>query len=143
MKIARYEIDGAVHYGVLDGETLRRLPGSPFEQAEPTGATDALNAVRLLAPLDRPRIFGVGMNYVAHIKEMGGKTPEMPLIFMKPSTTVIGPDQAIVYPREGQNVHFEAELAVVIGRSGEMRRPARPMMTASSASKCTFWPSRG
>ena len=70
MKIARYEIDGAVYYGVLDGETLRRLPGSPFEKTEPTGRTDALKDVKLLAPLDRPRIFGVGMNYVAHIKEM-------------------------------------------------------------------------
>ena len=127
MKIARYEIDGAVHYGVLDDEALRRLPGSPFEQAEPTGATDALESVRLLAPLDRPRIFGVGMNYVAHIKEMGGKTPEMPLIFMKPTTTVIGPDQAIVYPREGQNVHFEAELAVVIGRAGRRIPPERAL----------------
>ena len=123
MKIARYEIGGEAHYGILDGDVLRRLPGSPFGPLEPTARTDALKDVRLLAPVERPRIFGVGLNYVLHIEESGAKTPEIPLIFMKPSTAVIGPDEAIIYPREGQNVHFEAELAVVIGRAGR-RIPA-------------------
>jgi len=118
MQIARYEIDGAIHYGILEGDTLHRLAGSPFASTERSGKTDRLASARLIAPVENPRIFGVGMNYVAHIKEMGGKTPEIPLIFMKPSNTVAGPGEAIVYPREGKNVHFEAELAVVVGRAG-------------------------
>lgn len=120
MLIARYKAAGAVHYGILEGDTIRRLAGSPFKSFEPAGPQDALADARLLAPVERPRIFGVGLNYVLHIEESGAKTPEVPLIFMKPSTSVIGPGDAIVYPREGQNVHFEAELAVVIGR--EVRR---------------------
>lgn len=118
MKIARYEFDGEACYGTLDGEILHRLPGSPFDSLETTARTDALASVKLLAPLERPRIFGVGLNYLLHIKESGTQPPVVPLIFMKPSTAVIGPDEAIVYPHEGQNVHFEAELAVVIGRAG-------------------------
>jgi len=118
MLIARYETGGRIHHGLLEGDTLHRLPGTAFEALEPTGATDALAAVRLLAPVAAPRIFGVGLNYVAHIAEAGAATPTVPLTFMKPASTVIGPGAAIVYPREGRNVHFEAELAVVIGRPG-------------------------
>ncbi len=118
MKIARYGTGGAVHYGVLEGETLHRLAGSPFETLARSGQADRLADATLLAPVEAPRIFGVGLNYVLHIEETGSRTPERPLFFMKPSNTVIGPGEAIVYPREGRNVHFEAELAVVIGRGG-------------------------
>jgi 2-keto-4-pentenoate hydratase/2-oxohepta-3-ene-1,7-dioic acid hydratase in catechol pathway len=127
MLIARYETGGRVVHGLLDGDTLHRLPGSPFDTLAPTGTTDALAAVRLLAPLDAPRIFGVGLNYVAHIAEAGAPTPTIPLIFMKPSTAVIGPGAPIVYPREARNVHFEAELAVVIGRTGRRIPQARAL----------------
>ncbi len=117
MKIARYARHGLVHYGRLDGSGLHRLEGSIWDAPVETGAVDPLEAVTLLAPVERPRVFGVGLNYVAHIAESGAKKPEIPLFFMKPSTSVIGPEAEIVYPREGRNVHFEAELAVVIGRT--------------------------
>jgi 2-keto-4-pentenoate hydratase/2-oxohepta-3-ene-1,7-dioic acid hydratase in catechol pathway len=123
MHIARYETDGQVFYGILDGAILHRINGSPFGALERTGRSDSLASVRLLAPVDAPRIFGVGLNYVAHIAESGAKTPQTPLLFMKPSNTVVGPGAPIVYPREGRNVHFEAELAVVVGRGGR-RIPA-------------------
>jgi 2-keto-4-pentenoate hydratase/2-oxohepta-3-ene-1,7-dioic acid hydratase in catechol pathway len=118
MLIARYRVAGEVRYGLLEGDVLRRLAGSPFVSLERTGATDSLGDVTLLAPVAAPRIFGVGLNYVAHIQESGAKTPQRPLLFMKPTNTVVGPGEPIVYPREGRNVHFEAELAVVIGRAG-------------------------
>lgn len=118
MKIARYETAGWSGWGLLEGDELRRIAGSPFDGLATTGETDSLAAVRLLAPVVSPRVFGVGFNYVAHIAELGAATPEFPLIFMKPTNTVIGPGAPIVYPREGQNVHFEAELAVVIGKAG-------------------------
>lgn len=121
MRFARYETAGRTHYGALEGETLWRLAGSPLASSGDggrTGDTDALSDVRLLCPVERPRIFGVGLNYITHIRESGARTPEIPLLFMKPSSAAIGPGEPIVYPHEGRNVHFEAELAVVIGRAG-------------------------
>jgi 2-keto-4-pentenoate hydratase/2-oxohepta-3-ene-1,7-dioic acid hydratase in catechol pathway len=69
-----------------------------------------------IAPIERPRVFGLGYNYVAHSKEVGKAVPQIPVLFMKPSTSVIGPDESIVYPDDGQNIHFEGELTVVIGK---------------------------
>lgn len=123
MLIARYEHEGEILHGLLEGEVLHRIGGTPFAPLERTGTRDPLASVRLLAPVVPPRVFGVGLNYVAHIAEAGAPTPTRPLTFMKPPTAVIGPDDPIVYPREGWEVHFEAELAVVIGRAGR-RIPA-------------------
>lgn len=123
MQIARYAIGGDIYYGILEGGALHRLAGSPFTSLERSGVTDRLEAAELLCPVPAPRIFGVGLNYVAHIQEMGAKTPETPLLFMKPSGTAVGPGEPIVYPPEGRNVHFEAELAVVIGK--QARRVAK------------------
>lgn len=118
MKIARFEIGGRIAHGILEDEDrLRVLAGSPFETLEVTEEEYALGEVRLLAPVAAPRVFGVGLNYVSHAKESGQKPPEIPMLFMKPTTAVIGPGEPIVYPREGQNVHFEGELAAVIGRT--------------------------
>jgi 2-keto-4-pentenoate hydratase/2-oxohepta-3-ene-1,7-dioic acid hydratase in catechol pathway len=127
MKIARYETAGAVHWGVAEPGGYRRLAAPPFDGIVPTATLDAAAAVRLLAPVDRRRVFGVGLNYVAHIAESGARTPEIPLLFMKPSTAVIGPGAPVIYPREGRNVHFEAELAVVIGRGGRRIPEARAL----------------
>ena len=118
MKIARYRLAGQTHWGILAGDELQRLAGGPFDRLDQITGRDPVAEARLLAPVVAPRIFGVGLNYVAHIAESGSRAPEVPLLFMKPSTSVIGPGEAIVYPPEGRNVHFEAELAVVIGRTG-------------------------
>ncbi|HUT48140.1 MAG TPA: fumarylacetoacetate hydrolase family protein [Alphaproteobacteria bacterium] len=117
MKIARYRIDQDTTYGVLteDGQ-LKRLRGSPYESLETTDQVDALDDVRLLAPVEAPRVFGAGLNYVSHIAEAGQKTPEIPMLFMKPTTAVIGPDDEIVYPTGSTVVHFEGELTAIIGR---------------------------
>jgi 2-keto-4-pentenoate hydratase/2-oxohepta-3-ene-1,7-dioic acid hydratase in catechol pathway len=118
MLIVRFEKDGRRAHGELDGETVHQLDGDPFGAPRRGGKAFALGEVRLLAPVEAPRVFGVGLNYVAHIAEAGSATPTTPLLFMKPSTAVIGPHDPIVYPREAAIVHFEAELAVVIGRRG-------------------------
>lgn len=122
MKIARYRIQDAIHYGALEGEHLQRLAGSPFDGLTPSGETDALADTRLLCPLPAPRLFAVGMNYIGHIAEAGARTPEIPQIFMMPTTAAIGPDEPIVRPLEAQLVHHEAELAIVIGRKGRRIR---------------------
>ena len=117
MKIARYEINGTIGYGRLDDDgTLHVFDGIPFETSALTGETQRLEDVRLLAPVELPRIIGVGLNYVSHIKESEEKAPSIPMLFMKHGSAVIGPEQPIIYPRQGKNVHFEGELAVIIGK---------------------------
>jgi len=117
MRIVRYALAGATHYGALDGERIERLARSPFVGLETGGEVDELRAVRILAPLDAPRIFGLAYNYVSHVDETAREVPEIPVLFMKPSTAVIGPEEAIVYPRGAELVHFEGELVAVIGRT--------------------------
>lgn len=118
MKIIRYEYENETRWGLLEeANRVRPLPGSPYQGLEPAGPSLALDEVKLLAPVDAPRIIGVGLNYAAHAAESGQEHPPQPMLFMMPSTAVIGPGEAIVYPRQGKNVHYECELAVVIGRS--------------------------
>jgi 2-keto-4-pentenoate hydratase/2-oxohepta-3-ene-1,7-dioic acid hydratase in catechol pathway len=115
MHVARYEAEGRIVWGVArDGGSYARLPGTPFEGLEPGPQTDRPG--RLLAPVDPPRVFGAGLNYVSHIAEGGDATPQIPMLFMKPPTAVIGPEEPIVLPLEDRETHFEGELAVVIGR---------------------------
>lgn len=117
MHIIRYALQQQVYYGIVeDGGSIARLEGGPFESLRRSGERDALDAVRILTPVAMPRVFGLGYNYVAHSQEVGKKTPSLPILFMKPSTAVIGPGDAIVYPSWGENIHFEGELVVVIGK---------------------------
>jgi 2-keto-4-pentenoate hydratase/2-oxohepta-3-ene-1,7-dioic acid hydratase in catechol pathway len=117
MHICRYSLDGSVHHGIIENEaTIARLQGSPFDGLTCSAERDAVSAVRLLAPVHRPRVFGLGYNYKAHSQEVGKPMPQVPVLFMKPSTSVIGPGESIVYPADGQIIHFEGELTVVIGK---------------------------
>ncbi len=118
MRMARYEADGAEHYGLLEGDVLRRVSGDLFGALTPTGHSDQLAKIKLLAPIKNPRVFAVGMNYVGHIEEAGVATPDIPVLFMMPTTAVIGTGEPIVLPREAQIVEHECELTIVIGRKG-------------------------
>lgn len=129
MRIARFVAPGAgPEYGIVelaaDGgehpETVAALTGDPLAgPVNYTGARHELADVRLVAPvLPRSKVFGVGRNYALHAAELGHDVPSNPLVFMKPNTSVIGPDEAIVHPAESSDVHYEGELAVVIGRIG-------------------------
>ena len=117
MKILRYSVGGSAHYGILGSEgNIERLKTSPLEGLQPAGYVDHLDAARVLSPFYRPRVFGLGYNYRAHSQEVGKTTPTLPVLFMKPSTTVIGHEEGIVYPPDGENIHFEGELTVIIGK---------------------------
>ena len=122
MKIARFTTGDEPTYGVVggidDGEIVASLVGDPlYRGIELTGEQHPLADVRLLAPvIPRSKVIGVGRNYVAHATELGNEVPSEPLIFLKPNTSVIGPFDPIVYPSQSAEVHFEGELAVVIGR---------------------------
>jgi 2-keto-4-pentenoate hydratase/2-oxohepta-3-ene-1,7-dioic acid hydratase in catechol pathway len=117
MKIARYEHAGKISYGIVTEDTIRELLGSPFDgPLQPSGTTAPLSEARLLAPVEHPRIFGAGFNYIAHIKETGWEIPEVPILFVKPESALIGPGENIIYPSGAENVHYEAELVAVIGK---------------------------
>ena len=117
MKILRYGADGSTSYGILEEDgAIRQLAGCPFESLDESGETTHLDNVSVLAPIGMPRLIGVGLNYLAHAEESGATPPDQPMLFMLPSTAVLDPEEPIVYPRQGQNVHFEGELTVIIGK---------------------------
>lgn len=88
----------------------------PFGEPTFTGREWPMSEVRLLAPILPPKIVCIGKNYAEHAAEMGSEAPESPLIFLKPSTAVVGPGNEIVYPPSSERVDHEGELAVVIGQ---------------------------
>ena len=119
MRIVRFEMQGRTGYGILEGEKISVLWGTPYDGGlkNTTGEVMSLPEVTLLAPCEPTKIVALGLNYRDHAAEFGHPLPEEPLLFMKPSTAVIGPDEDIVYPAMSRRVDYEAELAVVIGRT--------------------------
>ena len=129
MRIARFTTGGDPRYGVVEGElnavglpeddaTITVLAGDPLlSGVVPTEEKVPLADVRLLSPvLPRSKVVAIGKNYAAHAAEMGSEVPEEPLMFLKPNTSVVGPGDPVFYPRQSQQVDYEGELAVVIGR---------------------------
>jgi 2-keto-4-pentenoate hydratase/2-oxohepta-3-ene-1,7-dioic acid hydratase in catechol pathway len=122
VRIARFTSGGDPRFGVVEGEPgserLVVIAGDPlFTPIQPTGETVGLDEVRLLAPvIPRSKVVGIGRNYAAHAAELGNEVPAEPLAFLKPNTSVVGPDDPVVLPPQSQRVDYEGELAVVIGR---------------------------
>lgn len=126
VRIARFSVDGSsFRYGVVEGdpgaEEVETLHAHPLlEPARRTGDRHQLSAVLLGAPVVPSKLVCVGKNYADHVAEMaaggGADPPAAPLLFLKPSTAVVGPGASIVHPRDSERVDYEGELAVVIGR---------------------------
>jgi 2-keto-4-pentenoate hydratase/2-oxohepta-3-ene-1,7-dioic acid hydratase in catechol pathway len=126
MRIARFSVSGEVSYGlVLPGDAddlmLAQLAGHPFggthEDIKLTGVRFPLADVHLLAPILPSKVICIGKNYADHAREMGGEPPAEPVIFLKPSTAVCGPGDAILRPTQlTERTDYEGELAVVVGR---------------------------
>jgi len=129
VRIARFTAGEDPQFGVITGElddqgemdpdaTLVALAGDPlYVGIKLTDEEHRLADVRLLAPvLPRSKVVGIGRNYAAHAAELGHDLPAEPLMFLKPNTSVVGPGDPVFYPRQSQEVHYEGELAVVIGR---------------------------
>jgi 2-keto-4-pentenoate hydratase/2-oxohepta-3-ene-1,7-dioic acid hydratase in catechol pathway len=116
MKIARFEQNGAVRYGIVEGDCLIEFSDSNLTAPKDARSVFAINTVRLLAPTAPLKVVAVGLNYRDHAKEMGMAVPEDPILFIKPSTSVIGPGDDIVMPVSSTRVDYEGELAVVIGK---------------------------
>jgi 2-keto-4-pentenoate hydratase/2-oxohepta-3-ene-1,7-dioic acid hydratase in catechol pathway len=121
VRICRFSAAGGeVAFGVVegdgDGTQVAAIKGHPFGAFELSTARFPIREVRLLAPLLPSKVVGIGKNYAEHAREMGGEPPAEPVIFLKPSTSVVGPGDPVPYPALSSEVHHEAELAVVIGR---------------------------
>ena len=116
MRLCRFRHGDRIATGLLQGDYVLPLRGTFFEDPVPTGEEVPLDAVRLLAPVLPSKIVAVGRNYADHAEELGNPMPEEPMIFLKPSTSVIGPGDDIPYPGQSTRVDHEAELAVVVGR---------------------------
>lgn len=117
MRICRVSVDDELQYGVIEGDAVALLSSHPFGPFEPDGRVLPISDVRLVAPVLPSKIIAVGKNYLDHVREMGGEQPPAePMIFLKPSTSVIGPGDPILLPWQSEQVEHEAELAVVIGR---------------------------
>jgi 2-keto-4-pentenoate hydratase/2-oxohepta-3-ene-1,7-dioic acid hydratase in catechol pathway len=129
MRVAVLEKNGDKGWFALDGDRARRFDGSPFEGARLGSIEIAWTAADLRAPVRPSKIVCVGRNYAAHAKELGNEVPKEPLLFFKPPSSVIGPGEAVVLPKEAERIEHEAELGVVIGR--RVRRVSREQAMAA------------
>ena len=129
MRIARFTVGEDPQYGVVTGDVddlgipsddsmVVTLVGDPlYVGVKLTEEQHKLADVRLLAPvIPRSKVVGIGYNYAAHAAEMARDAPAEPLMFLKPNTAVVGPGDPVFYPKQSSDVHYEGELAVVIGR---------------------------
>ena len=116
MKILRCLHEGRPQWGELREDAVRLLAAPPYEGLAYTGQSVPLREVELLCPVVPGKVLCVALNDPEHIRETGKETPQVPSIFMKPASCLIGPGQPIRYPEDSQRVDPEAELAVVIGK---------------------------
>jgi 2-keto-4-pentenoate hydratase/2-oxohepta-3-ene-1,7-dioic acid hydratase in catechol pathway len=117
LKIVRYSNEGRQCWGTLDDGNVRAAAGTPFVDLDPGEVVGSVEDIRLLAPAVPSKIICVGRNYKEHAAEFGNPVPEEPLLFMKPPSSLVGPDDQVVYPALTRRVDHEAELVVVIGRT--------------------------
>lgn len=118
MRFCRFELKGTPTYGRIDGDRIVPLDGAPWAGgAARTGEAEVpLAGAVLLVPSEASKVVCIGQNYRKHAEEMGKQVPAEPLIFIKPSTALNATGRPIVLPPASQEVHHEAELAVVVGR---------------------------
>ena len=113
MQYIRYSVGDQIHYGTLEGETVHRLDGDLFE-GRPTSITHARSEITLLAPCQPSKVIAIGLNYKSHLGKR--PCPEVPGIFAKFPTCIIGPGQGIEMPPDAMDLHYEGEMVVVIGK---------------------------
>lgn len=124
MKLCRFSLKDKAAYGVIEGGVIYEMENSPFDAPaaglKKTGKGFRLEDVKLLCPVTPSKIVAIGLNYKAHAAEFNKPLPEEPMLFMKPSTAVIGPDDLIIYPSHmSHRVDYEGELGVVVGKKAK------------------------
>ena len=124
MRIVRYQAaSNSPSFGWILEDRVGKLEGSPFTQFSRAEANLSLEEVKLLPPCEPTKIICVGRNYLAHAQEHDAEVPEVPLIFLKPPSTLIAHEDTIILPPQSNQVEHEAELAVVISKSGRWIPP--------------------
>ncbi len=119
MRFIRYQTGSdAPRYGWVYEDKIGPIEGAPFGEFRRLDAEIPMHMARLLAPVQPGKIICVGRNYAEHAREQNVEVPEIPLLFLKPPSAVIGPGESIVLPPQSRQVEHEGELAVVIGRKG-------------------------
>ena len=119
MRIVRFQArNEPIRYGWILDEAVGPIEGDPFGEFHRLETDRDLASVRLLAPVLPSKIICVGRNYVAHAREHDAVVPDLPLLFLKPPSSVIGPEDKIILPPQSQQVEHEAELVVIIGQRG-------------------------
>jgi 2-keto-4-pentenoate hydratase/2-oxohepta-3-ene-1,7-dioic acid hydratase in catechol pathway len=116
MRFARLGSPSEGTFARLDGSRAHLLDGAPWLGGRETGSVQTFSEADLRCPVAPSKIIGVGRNYAAHAREVGGDVPTEPLLFLKPPSALVGPGASVVLPPESRHVEHEAELAVVIGR---------------------------
>lgn len=114
MRLVRFRIGERIACGIVNKEEVAEIDGDFFSPFNTIKACHSLSSVRLIAPCTPSKIIAVGLNYRDHAIELGMAIPDEPIIFLKPPTAVVGPDETIIHPKASSRVDFEAELAVVI-----------------------------
>lgn len=115
VRIARFVAPTGLSWGIVEGDDVAAIDGHPFGTIAFSGARWPLADVRMLSPILPSKVVAVGRNYAEHARELGNEVPATPLLFLKPSTSVIGTGDVIRLPRDSSQVEHEAELAAVIG----------------------------
>lgn len=121
MKFVRFQACGKIRYGILEKNSISEISDN-FLNGDFERLDDRFNLadVNLLSPVEPSKIIGIGLNYAEHIEELSFKKPKIPVMFLKPSTTVISHLEYIIYPRNiSKHVDYEGELAVVIGKKAK------------------------
>jgi len=119
MRFVRFQQkDGLPRYGWLHEDKIGEIEGNLFGEYKRLKVTIPLKEVRLLAPSAPSKIICVGRNYVEHAKEHGAEVPKIPLLFLKPPSSVIAPGESILLPPQSAQVEHEAELVAVVGKRG-------------------------
>jgi 2-keto-4-pentenoate hydratase/2-oxohepta-3-ene-1,7-dioic acid hydratase in catechol pathway len=119
MRIVRYQIKNeSPRYGWILENKIGPIEGDIYGEFRRLEAETLLTEARLLAPVQPSKIICIGRNYAEHAKEHGAEVPQVPLIFMKPPSSIINPGEAIILPPQSHQIEHEAELVVVIGKRG-------------------------
>lgn len=120
MKIVRYQKNKEIFYGVFNNKYIQRVEGNIYQSIQYSNIKDSIDEVKLLAPVAPPNIIAIGLNYRKHAKESGMAYPDKPVIFLKATSSVIGPEDNIVLPEMApKEVDYEAELVIVIGKKAK------------------------
>lgn len=114
MKIGRFFYNGNILYGRVEGEIVHLWEGNPFSEYTEHKESVPLSLLKALIPVTPSKIVCVGQNYREHIRELGVPVPEKPVIFLKPPSCLIGPDEFILYPPQAARVDYEGEVALII-----------------------------